>query len=104
MSFSLFVSDGAFRPDGTLKRRGSTAGTHVFPALEFLGLLLVRIPDGHQRLIRVYGATRCGGATAHHKARTLSDTPTPVAASLHPVALRPNGPRCAPGDCDGQSF
>jgi hypothetical protein len=38
------------------KRQGPTAGTHVFPALEFLALLLAHVPDVQERLVREYGA------------------------------------------------
>jgi hypothetical protein len=38
------------------KREGPAAGTHVFPALEFLVMLLVHVPDTRERLVREYGA------------------------------------------------
>jgi hypothetical protein len=38
------------------KREGPTAGTHVFPALEFLARLLAHVPDPSERLTRAYGA------------------------------------------------
>jgi hypothetical protein len=38
------------------KREGLTAGTHVFPALEFLARLLVHVPNTRERLVREFGA------------------------------------------------
>jgi len=38
------------------KRDGPTAGTHAFPALEFLARLLAHVPDRHEILVRQYGA------------------------------------------------
>jgi hypothetical protein len=38
------------------KQEGPTAGTHVFPALELLVMLLVHVPDTRERLVREYGA------------------------------------------------
>jgi hypothetical protein len=34
------------------KRDGPTAGTHSFPALEFLAMLLAHIPNVHEHLVR----------------------------------------------------
>jgi hypothetical protein len=38
------------------KREGPTAGTHDFPPLEFLALLLAHVPDRHEILVRYAGA------------------------------------------------
>jgi hypothetical protein len=62
------------------KSEGPTAGTHVFPALDFLALLLTHIPDCHERLIRAYGAYSVRRRARWRRDGVLTNTP-PLAAS-----------------------
>jgi len=74
------------------KREGPTAGTHVFPVLEFLAMLLAHIPDGHERLIRAYGAYSVRRRDRWRKAGILSDTRTLAEASPAPGCAPPDWP------------
>jgi hypothetical protein len=67
------------------KREGPTAGTHVFPALELLALLLAHVPDIHERLVREYGAYSTRRRARWRKIGILADTRT--LAAISPAAL-----------------
>ena len=66
------------------KREGPTAGTHVFPALEFLAKLLVHVPDTRERLVREYGAYSARRRARWRRAGVLTDTRT--LANISPTA------------------
>jgi hypothetical protein len=62
------------------KSEGPTAGTHAFPAFEFLALRLTHIPGCHERLIRAYGACSVRRRARWRRDGILADT-RPLAAS-----------------------
>jgi hypothetical protein len=66
------------------KREGPTAGTHLFPALEFLAMLLTHVPNVHERLVREYGAYSTRRRARWRQAGILSET-RPLAA-ISPAA------------------
>ena len=66
------------------KRQGPTAGTHVFPALEFLARLLAHVPDSSERLTRAYGAYSVRRRARWRQAGILADTRT--LAQVSPAA------------------
>jgi hypothetical protein len=66
------------------KREGPTAGTHSFPALEFLAMLLAHVPDTHERLVREYGAYSTRRRARWRREGILADTRPP--AALAPAA------------------
>ena len=72
------------------KREGPTAGTHVFPALEFLAMLLSHVLDTRERLVREYGAYSTRWRARWRRAGVHTDTRT--LASVSPAA------DCAPPD------
>jgi hypothetical protein len=56
------------------KHEGPTAGTHSFPALEFLARLLAHVPDRHEILVREYGAYSVRRRARWRRAGILTDT------------------------------
>ena len=65
------------------KRDGPTAGTHAFPALEFLARLLAHVPDSHEVLVRHYGAYSVRRRARWRRAGILTDADSrPPAVSL----------------------
>ena len=59
------------------KRDGPTAGTHDFPALEFLARLLAHVPDANEVLVRHYGAYSVRRRARWRRAGILSDARPP---------------------------
>ena len=59
------------------KSEGPMAGTHTFPALEFLAMLLTHVPDHHEILVREYGAYSVRRRARWRRAGVLADSCPP---------------------------
>jgi hypothetical protein len=74
------------------KRDGPTAGTHDFPALEFLARLLAHVPDAHEVLVRHYGAYSVRRRARWRRAGILSHARPPHDISPVPGHPAPDWP------------
>jgi hypothetical protein len=74
------------------KREGPTAGSHTFPALEFLSMLLAHVPDRHEILVREYGAYSVRRRAHWRRAGILTDARRPAEISASAGEPTPDWP------------